>query len=123
MGDHVDPGVFTLFPRGTDGHLEYLSRDGKWICLGEVSHPLAIAGKLMEFLSSNHVSALRHRVTRAKGENDWRFSLPFTVIPRRETKLMPFNKFFTGFGEVCTGKEFMENYLREILMPDETIGF
>lgn len=122
MGDHVDPGVMTIFPAGVDGQLEYLNASNRWTRVERSDRVTVIAGKALEFLTGGRIPALRHRVAAASDSHEERFAFPFTIIPRRETRLCRLPQ-FGGGSEALRGEAFMNQYLEAILTPEKMVRF
>ena len=108
LSAHPDVSLFTIFPFGVDGELEYETRDGKWQSLAPTNKIVGFSGYLMEVLSGGKIKALNHRVKLSENTSKERFSFAFFSLPRPDAELPVVAKNRVG---VMSGEEYFDEYL------------
>jgi isopenicillin N synthase-like dioxygenase len=81
-GAHEDINLITMLVGATDGGLELLDRDGKWLSVKTEPGQIVVdTGDMMSRLTNGILPSTTHRVVNPAKSNTTRYSMPFFVHP------------------------------------------
>lgn len=81
-GAHEDINLITMLVGATDGGLELLDRDGKWLPVKTKPGQIVVdSGDMMSRLTNEVLPATTHRVVNPSDSRTARYSMPFFVHP------------------------------------------
>jgi isopenicillin N synthase-like dioxygenase len=79
---HEDINLITMLVGATDGGLELLDRDGKWLSVKTEPGQIVVdTGDMMSHLTNDVLPSTTHRVVNPGQSNTTRYSMPFFVHP------------------------------------------
>lgn len=87
-GAHEDINLITMLVGATDGGLELLDRDGKWLSVKTEPGQIVVdSGDMMSRLTNDVLPSTTHRVVNPKESNSTRYSMPFFVHPHDDAMI------------------------------------
>lgn len=120
-GEHEDINLITLLVGASADGLEVLNKQGKYIAVTEVENHIVVnVGDMLQRLTNDVLRSTTHRVVNPPKEkwSEPRFSIPFFLHPRPETRLDCLPSCISETNpkkyEDCTAQEFLTQRLREI---------
>lgn len=120
-GEHEDINLITLLVGASADGLEVKNRSGAWIPVTEVENHIVVnVGDMLQRLTNNKLRSTTHRVVNPPRErwHEPRFSIPFFLHPRPETRLDCLESCIDAENPKaysdCTAMEFLTERLREI---------
>lgn len=116
-GAHEDINLITMLVGATDGGLELLDRDGKWLSVKTEPGQIVVdTGDMMSRLTNDLLPSTTHRVVNPKESNSTRYSMPFFVHPHDDALISCLDS-CVGEGrkyEEITAAAFLKQRLEEI---------
>ncbi|MFT6071276.1 MAG: isopenicillin N synthase-like dioxygenase [Bacteriovoracaceae bacterium] len=116
-GAHEDINLITMLVGATDGGLELLDRDGKWLSVKTEPGQIVVdTGDMMSRLTNDILPSTTHRVVNPKESNSTRYSMPFFVHPHDDAMISCLDS-CVGEGkkyEDITASKFLIQRLEEI---------
>lgn len=120
-GEHEDINLITLLVGASADGLEVLDKSGHWVAVTEVENHIVVnVGDMLQRLTNDRLKSTTHRVVNPPRElwNTPRFSIPFFLHPRPETRLdcLPscIDETHPKKYSDCSANEFLMERLREI---------
>ena len=120
-GEHEDINLITLLVGASADGLEVLNKQGKYIAVTEVENHIVVnVGDMLQRLTNDVLRSTTHRVVNPPKEkwSEPRFSIPFFLHPRPETRLDCLPNCISETNpkkyEDCSAQEFLTQRLREI---------
>ena len=113
-GEHEDINLITLLVGASADGLEVLNKQGKYIPVTEVEdHIVVNVGDMLQRLTNDKLKSTTHRVVNPPQEkwHEPRFSIPFFLHPRPETRL---DCLESCIDTDCSANEFLIERLTEI---------
>lgn len=91
-GAHEDINLMTILCEATDGGLEILTRDGKWLEIATQKGQMVVdSGDMLFRITNQIIPATTHRVVNPKSiKNISRYSMPFFIHPYENCELNVF---------------------------------
>jgi len=87
-GAHEDINLITLLVGATDGGLELLDRDGKWLSVPSLPNQIVVdSGDMLSRITNNVIPATTHRVINPDHSTSERYSMPFFCHPHANAEL------------------------------------
>ncbi len=87
-GAHEDINLITLLVGATDGGLELLDRDGKWLSVPSLPNQIVVdSGDMLSRISNEVIPATTHRVINPDHSTKERYSMPFFCHPHANAEL------------------------------------
>ncbi len=120
-GEHEDINLITLLVGASADGLEVLNKKGEYIPVTEVEdHIVVNVGDMLQRLTNDRLKSTTHRVVNPPKEkwNEPRFSIPFFLHPRPETRLDCLDSCISAVNPKkytdCSANEFLIERLTEI---------
>lgn len=104
LTEHPDVSLFTVFPFGLDGELEYCDKSGEWKRVPATENMLIFPGYLLEKWTYGECKALNHRVAMPTVAGSERFSFAFFSLPYPR-------RILTLAGREITSEDYFSSYL------------
>ena len=87
-GAHEDINLITLLVGATDGGLELLDRDGRWLSVPSLPNQIVVdSGDMLSRITNNVIPATTHRVVNPDKSTSERYSMPFFCHPHANAEL------------------------------------
>ncbi len=87
-GAHEDINLITLLVGATDGGLQLLDRDGKWLDVPSLPNQIVIdSGDMLSRITNDVIPATTHRVINPDKSTSERYSMPFFCHPHANAEL------------------------------------
>ncbi|MBL4661491.1 MAG: isopenicillin N synthase family oxygenase [Alcanivoracaceae bacterium] len=87
-GAHEDINLITLLVGATDGGLELLDRDGKWLSVPSLPNQIVVdSGDMLSRITNEVIPATTHRVINPDHCTSERYSMPFFCHPHANAEL------------------------------------
>lgn len=87
-GAHEDINLITLLVGATDGGLELLDRDGKWLSVPSLPNQIVVdSGDMLSRITNEVIPATTHRVINPDHSTSERYSMPFFCHPHANAEL------------------------------------
>ncbi len=87
-GAHEDINLITLLVGATDGGLELLDRDGKWLSVPSLPNQIVVdSGDMLSRITNEVIPATTHRVINPDHSTKERYSMPFFCHPHANAEL------------------------------------
>lgn len=120
-GEHEDINLITLLVGASADGLEVLNKQGNYIAVTEVENHIVVnVGDMLQRLTNDVLRSTTHRVVNPPKEkwSEPRFSIPFFLHPRPETRLDCLPNCISELNpkkyDDCSAQEFLTQRLREI---------
>ena len=120
-GEHEDINLITLLVGASADGLEVLNKQGNYIAVTEVENHIVVnVGDMLQRLTNDVLRSTTHRVVNPPKEkwSEPRFSIPFFLHPRPETRLDCLPNSISELNpkkyDDCSAQEFLTQRLREI---------
>lgn len=120
-GEHEDINLITLLVGASADGLEVLNKQGNYIAVTEVENHIVVnVGDMLQRLTNDVLRSTTHRVVNPPKEkwSEPRFSIPFFLHPRPETRLDCLPNCISELNpkkyDDCSAQEFLTQRLRKI---------